>query len=88
MPQRAVARDQFWDPCAVNGGHWAACLDREEELRKDGEVMVKKISTEDNFADLLTKTHSTAVFQRLIGRIGSIQVKRQQRAMLLTVMAA
>ena len=59
-----------------------------EELRKDGEVVVKKINTEDNFADLLTKTHSTAVFQRLIGRIGSIKVKRQQRAMLLTVMAA
>ena len=48
----------------------------------------EKINTEDNFADLLTKTHSTAVFQRLIGRIGSIKVKRQQRAMLLTVMAA
>ena len=59
-----------------------------EELRKDGEVMVKKIATEDNFADLLTKTHSTAAFQRMIGRIGSIKVKRQQRAMLLTIMAA
>ena len=59
-----------------------------EELRKDGEVRVNKIDTEDNFADLLTKTHSTAVFQKLVGRIGSITVKRQQKAMLLLNMAA
>ena len=38
MPQRAVARDQFCELCLVNGGHWAACRDREDEVRKDGET--------------------------------------------------
>ena len=47
-----------------------------EELRKEGEVIVKKISTEDNFADLLTKTHSVSRAQ--LGLVSRERIPHQR----------
>ena len=42
-----------------------------QELRDASTLIVEKVGTENNLADLMTKTHPTARFKQLLGMIGS-----------------
>ena len=61
-----------------------------EELKDRSQVTVQYVSTTNNIADLLTKTHRTHRFQQLLSMVGDRQCKRlaKDRAMKVMVQFA
>ena len=58
-----------------------------QELRDAKEVQVDYIHTSNNYADLLTKSHTPVRFDQLVGMIGNKTVKKLVQAKALMVFA-
>ena len=55
------------------------------ELKKDGAIDVQQIRSNDNLADLFTKTLRSATFKKLVRQVGMHQLKDLQIEKLKTI---